>query len=334
MSSSAPAAPFPRLYGGITLSICFATSLAIYGCTDQPERLTQPTSEPAALEGSVTGAAAAAIGADGRFDLAAPTAPAQVPIITAARAGELAKAMLRTYGQFLEPSWERQRGGEIDLNSLEMEPRIFFAETPYRVFPDGVHPTYKRTAGPSYLVRFASNGETVLVIAVSAYNTDIEIDSNGATVLPFYSGGDFFPIGVSPGPNVGWGYMPVTPEEAAAAAAARTRSRVAGVPRLVRRSFDYHPAESLWEIDMERPVNLRAKGGSARPTSKVYVGPGTKLMIAKPTQPNERHFPDAVVAGPAARAAGTEGTRGPAVLQVLPQAVTEFEEVDSTLGPS
>ncbi|MDQ3388868.1 MAG: hypothetical protein M3483_05125 [Gemmatimonadota bacterium] len=262
--------------------------------------------EPPNIQQFVAGNAAAALGPDGRFALAAPTAPTDVPIITAERAGDLALSTLRTYGTFLEPSWERMRGTDIDLSSVVMEPRIFYAETPYELFPEGAHPAYRRGAGPMYLVYFSSGGERVLTVGVSAYNTDLGIDSTGAPDVPFYSGNDFMPLGVSPNTATGWGFVPVSPEEAVAEVAARTGARVAEPPRLVLRGI-HHPVEAQWEITLDRPVRARAGGRAPQFTRKLYVGPGLALRVPQAVQPSVRHFPQT-------RAAGLDGGLVPMVL--------------------
>ncbi len=99
----------------------------------------------------VTGAAAADLTADGLFVLPAPTAPAERPIITPERARALAASYVLSFGPSAKRDWEEVRGRPIDISRLEAEPRVFYASSPYGLFPAGYHPAFTHGYGPWYL---------------------------------------------------------------------------------------------------------------------------------------------------------------------------------------
>ena len=147
----------------------------------------------------VTAEVARGLTAEGLFTLAPAAAPADLPIITEASAGQLAVAYLRTFGFDRAPLFRRERGADIDMRRLQVDPRIFYADTPHEPFPSGGHPAYARYAGPYYLVHFTSGGERVLLIAVSAYASEVGIDERGMIELPTFAGGEFQPVAVMSG---------------------------------------------------------------------------------------------------------------------------------------
>ncbi|MCY7379013.1 MAG: hypothetical protein LH467_06700, partial [Gemmatimonadaceae bacterium] len=104
--------------------------------------------------------------------LARPTAPDDRPIINETRARHLAAAYVRTFGRFHVGAWEGHRKGPINLAELAPAPRVYFARSPYHAVPLGFHPSVAKTYGPWYLVPLLQNGTVVVLLAVSAYNTD------------------------------------------------------------------------------------------------------------------------------------------------------------------
>ena len=262
----------------------FGLSLLLTGCAtsgDAPTAIDLPMKELASI---VTSDVARNLTAAGEFVLPAAVKPASAPIISSERAADLAVSYLRTWGQFLETSWEFQRGGgDIDLTTLQPASRVFFAATPYQLLENVVHPANRKSFGPYYLVTFTSSGEPVLSIAVSAYNTDLGIDEKGMIVLPKYSGNDFIPLGLHAGRP--W---PMSPERAANIAAAATGARVASTPRLVLASKEWVPQAALWRITLDQPVAVRGKETRVRyATNEVFVGPHGTLKVPRGPQPSE-----------------------------------------------
>lgn len=204
--------PFSRL---LRRSVVLSLGLVLLAACDRDDSyLTEVSAVHSDIARFVTGEVARGLNAEGLFTLAPAAPPAGLPIVTEARAGQLAVAYLRTFGLHRASLFRRERGADIDMRSLEMEPRIFFADTPHEPFPSGGHPAYTRYAGPYYLVHFTSGGERVLLIAVSAYASDVRIDERGMIELPTFAGGEFQPVAVSINPTTGpTRYVPISPEQ-------------------------------------------------------------------------------------------------------------------------
>ncbi|MBW3654877.1 MAG: hypothetical protein KY444_02130, partial [Gemmatimonadetes bacterium] len=114
-----------------------------------------------------------------------------MPIISPERARDLAASNVLSFGPALKRHWEEDRGRAIDITRLRPEPRVFFASTPYAVFPDGFHPAFRRAVGPYYLVRMGTGRGAEVIEAVSAYNIDMGIADDGKLDLPELSGMHF-----------------------------------------------------------------------------------------------------------------------------------------------
>lgn len=258
--------------------VAAATLLA--GCDTPQAPIAGPGAAPPDLQRYVTAQAAASLGADGRFTLAAPSAPGDRPIISAERAGELALASVRTWGPSLHRSWERQSGRSFDLGSLRVGPRILFARTPYGKFPDGYHPAFARTYGPYYLVTLYSGSDPVVLISVAAYNEEARIDEKGLVHRPVNSGAEFISMGL---PADGTTFQLVSPEGAVEEVGRATGARVTATPELVRLGMPYAPATAAWKVTLDRevPVHARAKGTTHR-VRELYVSPvrTRRLLVA------------------------------------------------------
>lgn len=232
----------------------------------------------------MTGGAARNLDGEGRFTLSAEATPTGVPTITAERAGELALANVRTFAPSFQKGWEQDRGAPIDVSSLRIDPRIFYAETPYGVFPDGYHPAYRRSFGPYYLVRLVSGSTPVLLVAVSAYSTDVRIEKNGRLSLPAVGGDEFFELAISAEPTAG--FRPIQPEEAVERVGRLTGGRTEEVPELLLRGVRDHPATAVWKVSLDRAVPLKEAKGERRVSARtLYVGPGGKLFVPAASNP-------------------------------------------------
>jgi hypothetical protein len=267
-------------------SICrlsvVAVVAAIIGACEAPQSTVAGLGAPPEIHRFVTGQAAGTLGPDGRFTLAAPSAPGDRPIISAERAGELALASVRTWGPSLRQAWEREAGRSIDLSTLRVDSRILFARTPYGRFPDGYHPAFARTYGPYYLVTLYSGSDPVLLISVAAYNEEARIDEKGLVRRPVQSGAEFFSMGVP----VATGEFQITSPEAAVEEVGRaTGARVTATPELVRLGMPYAPAVAVWKLTLDRDVAVHAGGNRTRHrVRELYVGPvrSRRVMMALP----------------------------------------------------
>ncbi|HEY0025486.1 MAG TPA: hypothetical protein VGB24_21555 [Longimicrobium sp.] len=273
----------------------------------------------------VTGAAAENLGADGLFVFPAPVSPSGLPIITPERARELAASEVLSFGPALEKHWEEDRGRSIDITRLRAEPRVFFASTPYAVFPDGFHPAFRRVVGPYYLVRMGTNRGAELISAVSAYNTDVGIAEDGRLHLPVLSGMHFVTAGIPLDSTRAGRASPLTPEHAVVLVSRLTGARVSMVPELMLIEHPHGPLYPVWKLTLEKPVRVRTMGGSRTVDAEtLYLGraQGRELLIPAAEQPS---FQDvgALRIGPD----GEESGHGTARVAILPGRATVFEPV-------
>ncbi|HEY7767323.1 hypothetical protein [Longimicrobium sp.] len=306
----------------LTASLLWIACSLLLGACDGPD-ISGPD-DPVDVRPFVTGAAAEALTADGLFALAPPAPPSTRPIISPERARLLASAYVASFGDALKPYWEKDRGGAIDLTGLRADPRVFYASTPYEPFPDGYHSAYGRGFGPYYLVRMMSGRSAVLLVAVAAYATEVEIDAEGKVHRPVQRGNEFVSHGVSANatsPNLA--SLPA-PEEAVAGVGRLTGALVSEVPELVRVGLPLGPFQSLWKITLDRSVRVRANSGRTVEVRHLYVGsePARRLMIPSSEQPTEFAAP-AIRVSPAGEELGIE----PVYVRIRSGQPTLFEEV-------
>lgn len=267
-----------------TAAACLVLAL-LSACDGQAPQITAPATALPEIRDFVTEDAARHLNSKGYFTFNTVAPSAGVPTITPERAGELALANVRTYAPFFQRGWEKDRGGPIDIRSLEVDPRIFFAETPYAVFPEGFHPAYRRSYGPYYLVRLVSGTTPVLLVAVSAYSTDVHVGKGGTVSLPAVGGDEFFELPISASPATG--FRPVLPEEAVEQVWRRAGARTAKLPELLLRGSNYNPGIALWRMSLDREIQVKSATGNRRlATRTVYVGPTGRLFVPAVTQPS------------------------------------------------
>lgn len=299
-----------------------ACSLLLAGC-DGPD-ISGP-GVPLDVRPFVTGAAAEALTVDGLFAFPAPAAPSTRSIISPERARLLASSYVASFGHALKPYWDKERGRPIDLTSLQADPRVFYASTPYGPFPDGYHPAFSRGFGPYYLVRMMSGPTAVLLVAVAAYATEVEIDYEGKIHRPVQHGNEFVSQGVptdTTRPNLS---SLASPEEVVVRVGRLTGARVSEVPELVRVGLPLGPFSSLWRLTFDRSVRVRAaKSGRTVEVRHLYVGsePGRRLMTPISEQPTEYAMP-AIRMSPTGEELGTETV----YVRIQPGQPTIFEEV-------
>lgn len=236
----------------------------------------------------VTGAAAASLTAEGLFVLPVPTAPAERPIITPERARALAASYVLSFGPSAKRDWEEDRGRPIDISRLEVDPRVFYASSPYGLFPAGYHPAFTHGYGPWYLVRMKVESTPVVHVAVAAYASQVEIDSEGYIRRPVERGMEFVSQGIPV--DTTRPHLPgsLSPEAAVVRVGRLTGARVSEVPELLWTGLPLSPASSLWKLTLDRTVRVRAtKSGRVVEVGHLYVGaePGRRLMIPAAEQP-------------------------------------------------
>jgi hypothetical protein len=238
----------------------------------------------------VTGAAAANLGPDLLFTFPVPTAPSTLPIISAERARDLARANVLSYGPALSSSWQEQHGRAFDFSLLQADSRAFYASSPYELFPEGFHPAVRRTFGPYYLVRMSSGTSYPLMVAVSAYNTHVTITPEGKLHTPGESGMEFLEHGIPADSTSNEYYSLLSPEAAVVRVALKTGVRISEIPEHVLTEARMSAYGGLWKLTLERPVRVRVvASGRTAEVSQIYVGreKGRQLLIPAAQQPTE-----------------------------------------------
>jgi len=319
--------PFPNTRKFLRLPLHSAAILAagcVLACTD--ERAITQTEHVPSIRGLVTSDVAARLTPDGRFILPEPRRPFDTPIVTPARARELAAAFLKTWGRTVVAHWGSQRGTRLDAADAVIEPRLYYADSPYERFPDTYHPADRRGYGPMYLAYVDISGERVGVVAVSAYATDLGINRLGLIEEPPLGGAYFFTHMVADHPrDVRERLVVPTPEEAAEAAAKASGRKVSRVPGLALPSVPWHPALAMWEVSLDGPITVHRRGSSSasESTTTVFVGPGPTFLIpAKEQAATTRAF---YAAGPSEH--GRPSPSGSVLLARRPGMHWQYESV-------
>jgi hypothetical protein len=300
------------------VAISAAAAALLAGCDGR--RITDPAPPPD-VRPYVTGAAAANLGPDGLFSYPIAVAPAAEPIISAARARELAVSYTLSFGPALEERWRQQHGQAFDYRELQADGRVLFQSTPFEMFPDGYHSAFRRTFGPYYLVRLGTEGHHRMSVAVSAYTTDVAILPDGRLNRPSESGAEFFERGF-PADSTTDEMAPLWPEAAVVHVARLTGTRVSEVPEFVRMVWNWGPLGGGWKLTLDRAIRVRTLSGSRTTEAReLYLGRegGRRLFIPAAEQPAYLEM-GALVSGDPDK---IELVR----LGVLPGQPTVFEEV-------
>jgi hypothetical protein len=239
---------------------------------------------PPEIGAFVTGEAAAALLSDGTFPYAGATHHREDPIISPERAREQALGYVAAYGVFFHRRWEKEAERSFALSALRAHPRVFYAESPYGRFPGPpIFQGYRKGFGPYYLVTLMDGRAPVLLVSVSAFNTDVRVDERGLARIPQEGGDEFVSWAV---PLDSTKYVVMTPERAVARLGVRTGARVATSPQLLQMSASRHPALALWRLTLDRPILVRAvAGGAQKQTRDVYINGHGHYMVPADEQP-------------------------------------------------
>lgn len=268
-----------------------AASFLLAGCDGT--KITAPADEGDVSE-HVSGAAAMALDATGRFVLPEPSSPSSEPIVTPLRARDLTASYVLSFGPTLERFWEDERGLAIDHERLRVDERVFFASTPYDLVPEGFHPAFRRVLGPYYLVRMGTGADPELQVATAAYNTELAINAKGKLDIPPLSGMEFVSMGV-PVDTLRPGRASVlTPEQAVVRVGRATGARIREVPELVQLGHPLGPLYPAWKLTLDRSVQVRTADGSrTAEVDTLYIGriQGRELLIPGPVQPSHIDVP-------------------------------------------
>ena len=267
--------------------VASSTCLFVVGllACEHPDSPTGALAPPPDIAAYVTGEAATALTSESIFPYAGPVVDRGERIISPEQAREQALAYAVASRQFMKPAWERIAERRLDVEHLDADPRVFFAESPYGRFPEGpYHPSHRKAWGPYYLVVLRNGVEAVVLVAVSAYNTDVSVDERGFLWTPPIGGGAFLSVGISADTTE----FPFSlPERAVARVSARTGARVAAPPRLWLLDQGHHPALAVWKLSVDRPLSFRVKAtGDVISTREVYVNGRSEWMVPAQKQPS------------------------------------------------
>lgn len=235
------------------------------------------------------------------------------------RARELASAFVTTFGRVFEPTWSRWAERQIRIEELKPLPRVLLAQSPYRPVANSVHPGVRKFVGPHYFVTLAQAGDPILSVAVSAYNTDVDIE-NGRLDLPARHGNDFFVEAIPPQAVS----LPLPPEEAVRIAAS-TGAKVTAAPVLVAAPAGFSPHHARWRVSLDRSVTVdvlrpyQRGGPTTLAVREVFVGVDGKLQVPESTQPALTHITQPSPTG-----------RGAAPLELTARAPTQFQGVTAS----
>ena len=246
------------------------TSALMSGCSDRfSDGVVMAPPNRHEIARSVTGAAASALGEDGKFQLTVLATSSQTEI-SAARARELAEVWAHQFGPRLKGYLETQHGAPIRYDALAACGRALYARSAFRPSPDPIPAPYLRPYGSWWLVTLCdASGFAAVSVAVSALATELSV-IDGTIRFPAFAGNEFFPVGI---PTGSVGEFPVSPETAVALAAQQTGRRSSSVPELVMPvNTDGPPQAARWRLTLESAAHVRSVSLGDVSTRELFVG--------------------------------------------------------------
>jgi hypothetical protein len=243
----------------------------------------------------VTGAAAAAVQADGRIALPAPVAPGPREIgegAARAQAVAWAHAVATALGN-VRPSLEEVHGAPIDFTRLTDCDRAYYVESGFGVVPESAAPWIHNGLGNRWLIRLCDDRGNIPVVLNVAANSDAWIESGQLRTPAFNSGNLFRWSAIKRGSLP----LPFEPEAAIGFAYRATGVRTSEVPVLVQRLVSdgaiIDAVCGFWSLTLERQVRgVGAETGDTYETREVRVGRDhcfagdTALFVARTAQPD------------------------------------------------
>jgi hypothetical protein len=219
---------------------------------------------------AVTAEVARSLTSSGLFVLRGPLS-AGLAELSEDQVRNIARIWVKQFFPWVRGSIETDRGAKIDPAKLTVCSRVYYAESPYQTLDEIADGGAARRAyGPWWLVPLCIEGVPQVLLGVSSYATEIEIQGDQLR-LSNSSGTEFVWRGIPMGARD----FPVSPERATQLAAQATGSRIASIPRLVMPHFrDGGPALARWELMLTPAVRLKnTQSGSPLIESRLFVGP-------------------------------------------------------------
>lgn len=242
----------------------------LVACSGDSPTAAAPT--PSAVRLAVTGAAAAAIGPDGRLRLSQAPADVSERELTVDEALTFADSYLRYFAPMTRSWLEATHGAPLDLRSLKSCGRPLYARSAFEPPPQSIPSVYRRVHGPWWLLTYCdANGSPSVSVAISAWATDLTM-VDGKLQFPKISGTEFVVVGIPVG-HVG--EYPSSPEAAILIAARETGTRISEVPELITPLPTEGPPQlARWRITLEGNALVKTSSGQ-RATRELFIGPSS-----------------------------------------------------------
>ena len=265
---------------------------------------TQAAATPSAVRQAVTGAAAAALGNDGRIQLSATPSAGGERELTAQEAVLFTDSWVRHYAPTIRSWLESTHGARLDMRSLTNCGRALYARSAFEPPPKSIPNVYRRVHGPWWLLTYCdADGLPSVSVAISAWATELSM-LDGILHFPSVSGTEFVAIGIPLGQV---GEYPSSPEAAILKATGQTGARVSEVPELITPLPTEGPPQlARWRVTLERPSSVHARSGD-RETRELFFGPSavgeqkTIESVASATQPSTFDLPWSPLPAPGER---------------------------------
>lgn len=202
--------------------------------------------------------------------------------ITSDEAKDLAVVYFSHFAPSVVSYFERSLGVPLDLSGVEPAPRVYLATSPH-VLPASSPLRLRKAYGPVYIVQLQQSDAVFASVAVSAFNTDLQIIDGRLRSDGPGTGADFLAIPVHPDLRS----VPISPEAAIVITGEATGRRTVSPPRLIRPTIPGRaPQRARWELQLEAPVRAITDAGTLS-VDRIYVDEHGNLLIADPSQPDE-----------------------------------------------
>lgn len=274
--------------GGTAAALLAAAACSDSKVTGVPMAVPGPTR----LSAAVTGAAAAAVDAEGRLVLPSPARGSQYPELDQAGATSLARAWVRDYAGGHTTFLSETRGAPVKARELAPCGRPLYARSALTAPPATVAPPFRRRFGSWWLVTLCgAGGEPQVSLAVSAWATEVSVEG-GHVRFPFVAGSEFFAIGI---PRGHVGEFPAAPEVAVTLASEQSGGKVTAVPELVAPAPDDGPPQrARWMVQLDRQARWRGANGVSVASERVGIaraglrGPAAAVvLVPAASQPDD-----------------------------------------------
>jgi hypothetical protein len=223
----------------------------------------------------LSGEAAAALRADGTFDVTQPELSGDIAEIDYELARRQTEAWRLTFGPAAMTFLADERGEEFDIGKLRLCSRAYYAARAYKSGTVAAPQFERKAFGPYWLVELCTrSGVHVVSVAASAYNTDLAI-VDGRLKLPPLSGSQFQPWGIP----VSVSQLPVSAERAVCVAYAFSGRRITKVPRLFMPPRPLPAYEARWRVVLDGAVEVKLEDGESASASVLWIGARTRTSV-------------------------------------------------------